>query len=253
MKHTIYLLLLLLLFFCCFSCSSNVKNEVFTAQEIIDKAIEESGGSNFNKSNIRFDFRDKSYFAKRDKGKFLLGRSFVQDSNSITDYFTNSEFQRLVDNRSVEVADSLISKYKTSINSVHYFAKLPHGLNDPSVNKVLIGEETIKGETYFKIRVTFNEVGGGEDFDDVFFYWINKKNWKTEYLAYSYNEDDGKGMRFREAYNERYIKGIRFLDYNNYRPKDSTIKLIDLGKNFEKNKLNFLSKIELKNIEVDLF
>ena len=58
-------------------------------------------------------------------------------------------------------------------------------------------------------------------------------------------------MRFREAYNERFIEGIRFVDYNNYKSSDGLMALIDLGKIFEKNKLNLLSKIELKNIVVN--
>ena len=127
----------------------------------------------------------------------------------------------------------------------------PYGLNATPVNKYLLGEEEIKNKTYYKIRVTFNKEGGGEDFEDVFIYWVDKETFKVKYLAYSYNEDDGVGMRFREAYNERFIEGIRFVDYNNYKSSDGLMALIDLGKIFEKNKLNLLSKIELKNIVVN--
>ena len=82
-------------------------------------------------------------------------------------------------------------------------------------------------------------------------YWVNTVTSKVDYLAYSYNEDDGKGLRFREAYNERYVKGIRFVDYNNYKPKDNTSKLEELDKQFIDNKLELLSKIELKEVTVN--
>ena len=100
--------------------------------------------------------------------------------------------------------------------------------------------------------MTFNQEGGGEDYEDVFVYWTDKQSFKIGYVAYSYNEEDGVGMRFREAYNERYVNGLRFVDYKNYKTEDPETKLTDLGKAFEKNQLKLLSKIELENIDVDL-
>ncbi|WP_411894848.1 DUF6503 family protein [Winogradskyella sp. A2] len=247
MKH-LYILLLILL---TIGCKQEQKQPILTANEIIDKSIEVSGGERFNRSEISFDFRGISYFAQRKKGNFLLARSFLNVTDSITDFLTNNEFKRLVGEEFIEVADSMVTKYKASVNSVHYFSVLPYGLNDGAVNKTLLGEEEIKNKAYYKIKVTFNKEGGGEDFEDVFIYWIDKENFKVQYLAYSYNEDDGVGMRFREAYNERYVGGIRFIDYNNYKSSESLLSLIDLGKFFEKNKLNLLSKIELKNVVVN--
>jgi hypothetical protein len=83
-------------------------------------------------------------------------------------------------------------------------------------------------------------------------YWFGKQSYKVDYLAYSYNEVDGVGMRFREGYNERYINEIRFVDYNNYKAEDPKIELVNLGKAFENKQLKLLSKIELENVKVDL-
>ena len=99
--------------------------------------------------------------------------------------------------------------------------------------------------------MTFNEKGGGEDFEDVFIYWINTDNFKADYIAYSYAEDDGLGLRFREAYNERFVNGIRFVDYNNYKPKDDEVQLVNLDNLFQKNELELLSVVKLKNITVN--
>ncbi len=238
------------------SCKTETKSQEiksFTVQEIIDKSIEVAGGSQFESSKISFNFRDKFYEAKHNEGEFSLLRiSIKNETDSIIDILSNDGFERITNNKVVEVPDSMVVKYSASVNSVHYFSVLPHGLNDKAVNKKLIGEEQIKNEAYYKIEVTFDEVGGGEDFEDVFIYWINKTSFKPDYLAYLYNEDDGKGMRFREAYNERYIEGLRFVDYNNFKPENNSTKLRDLGKAFENNQLQLLSKIDLENIEVTL-
>jgi hypothetical protein len=141
-------------------------------------------------------------------------------------------------------------KYTASVNTVHYFALLPYGLNDAAVNKSSLGEVTIKNKVYHKIKVTFSQEGGGEDYEDVFVYWIDAETFKADYIAYSYIEDDGVGIRFREAYNERMVNGLRFVDYNNYKSEDATMDLLGLDKAFESGSLKLLSKIELENIVV---
>lgn len=242
-----------------FSCKQVAKEEVITAQIIVDKSIEVSGGERFERSAIDFDFRDKSYLATREKGKFSLIRISSQDDEElIIDELTNKGYTKKVGTignsnvKIITVSDSLSAMYSASVNSVHYFSVLPYGLNDKAVNKTLLGEEQIRDKNYYKIKVTFDAEGGGEDYEDVFVYWFDKELFKLDYLAYSYNENDGKGMRFRQAYNERFVNGLRFVDYKNYMPKDSTQKLMELGNAFENNQLELLSQIELKNVTVDL-
>ena len=147
----------------------------------------------------------------------------------------------------------MATKYHRSINAVHYFSILPYGLNDKAVNKTYLGDVDIKGKPYYKIEVTFDKEGGGEDYDDVFVYWINKDTHEADYLAYSYNEGPKDiGMRFREAYNRREVNGLSFTDYNNYKPTDSLATVYDLDSLFVANKLQLLSKIKLKHITVNL-
>lgn len=235
-----------------FNCKGEKQVVNLTADEIITKSIEKAGGKTFDNSVIRFDFRDKYYVARRDKGQFSLIRMFKDGNDSVFDLLTNSNFDRFINNSRVIIEDSLKSKFTASVNSVHYFSVLPYGLNAEAVNKTSLDEEQIKGKDYYKIKVTFIADGGGEDYEDVFVYWFNKESFNVDYLAYSYNEDDGVGIRFREAYNERFVNGLRFVDYNNYMIENSNLELFDLGKAFEENKLKLLSKIELKNIEVEL-
>ncbi|CAH8283276.1 hypothetical protein EV196_102237 [Mariniflexile fucanivorans] len=237
------IILLVVLTISMLSCEKEIKD----ATVIVRKSIEVSGGNLIKNSNIEFDFRDKHYFAKRNSNGFTLARV----SDSIVDLLSNKGFERVINEHVVEVADSMIPKYAASVNSVHYFSVLPYGLDGDAVNKSYLGTSKLAGKEYYKIKITFNEEGGGEDFEDVFIYWINAETFKVDYLAYSYNEDDGVGFRFREAYNERYIKGIRFVDYNNYKPTNENVSLENLDNLFETGDLSLLSKIELKNIIVD--
>ncbi|WP_296384030.1 DUF6503 family protein [Winogradskyella sp.] len=241
------------------SCKNEPEAKSLSADEIINKSIEVSGGEKFERSAIDFDFRGKIYTSTREKGKFTLSRTSIEaDSIFIIDHLNNEGYSRQIGKmktnglKTIVVEDSMAVKYIASVNSVHYFSTLPYGLNDKAVNKSLLNEERIKNKDYYKIKVTFNEEGGGEDYEDVFVYWIDKELFKLDYLAYSYNEDDGVGMRFREVYNERYVNGLRFVDYNNYKAENTKIKLTELGKAFEANQLKLLSKIELENVKVDL-
>ncbi len=228
------------------SCKKDVQPN---ADTIISKAIEVAGGNHVAASTIDFDFRDKHYKAIRNNGMFQLEREFRDSIYVIKDVYTNTDFTRFVNNEAVVVHDTMAKKYTNSVNSVHYFSVLPFGLDAAAVNKTYLEDVVIKGKTYHKIKVTFSQDGGGEDFEDVFVYWVNTDTNKIDYLAYSYLTDGG-GMRFREAYNERYVKGIRFVDYNNYKPYNNNEKLLDLDSLFENNELKLLSKIETENVEV---
>lgn len=235
-----------------FSCKNEADTASLSAADIINKSISISGGEYVESSLIKFIFRDKSYVAKRLKGETSMVRMFIDKNDTITDFLSNSDYKRLIGQDYVKVADSMVKKYSASVNSVHYFSVLPYELNNKSVKKRGLGEEQIKTKKYYKIEVTFNEDGGGEDYEDVFIYWFDKETFKLSYLAYSYNENDGLGMRFREAYNERYVKGIRFVDYNNFKIDDGSVKLLDLAKAFGNNQLTLVSKIKLESVNVDL-
>ena len=233
----------LVLFYCV-----NSKNEN-PADGIIDKAIEVSGGDIFSNSIIDFDFRNRHYKAFRNNGLFEFEREFQDTLGTFKDVLSNSGYERFLNNEPYQVHDTMSVKYARSINSVHYFSILPYGLNDESVNKTYLEKVTIKDQEYHKIKVTFSENGGGEDYDDVFLYYINTNSSKLDYFSYLYYVDGG-GIRFREAYNERYVKGLRFVDYKNFKPEQEDADLNILDSLYQIEELKLLSKIELENISV---
>lgn len=220
------------------------------AQQIVDRAIEYAGGEKIDNSRIRFEFRDRTYLVDRLTDKWKMEREFSDSLDHVTDRYDEAGFQRYLNEKPIEIADSMAFKYIESINSVIYFALLPYKLNDPAVQKEYLGMDTLSDKIYYLIKVSFQKEGGGEDFQDEFIYWFQIEDFSLDYLAYSF-QTNGGGIRFREAYNERFVKGIRFVDYRNYKAKAAKLSLENLSSAFKENDLELLSTIELKNITVD--
>lgn len=232
-------------------CKSE-SDDLSTAQSVIDKAIEASGKAKLKHAKLSFDFRGYSYQSLGDCDRFSLKRIENTSKAKIVDtYLTDGRFSRLENDSLTQVADTTATKISEAINSVHYFVQLPYRLNDKAVQKTYLGLDTIDKKLYHNIKVSFKQEGGGTDFQDVYLYWFEKNDYKLDYLAYSFVVNGG-GIRFREAYNERIIEGIRFVDYKNYKPKSKDIKLENISKAFKNRELELLSKIENKNIRLEV-
>ncbi len=216
------------------------------AQSIIDKSIKVHGGKRYLKKSFQFEFRDKSYSYENDGNNYLYTRAFTKDDQHIEDKLSNSSFERTINNQPTRLSTKQSTSYSNSVNSVIYFAMLPHFLNDPAVNKKYLGKTRIKDQQYHKIQVSFDQDGGGTDHDDIYIYWINSMSYHLDYLAYSFHVNGG-GVRFRSAYNRRIIDGITFQDYINYKG-DKNIPPEQMDELFSQQKLKELSRIELKNI-----
>ena len=237
-----------LIVFFLISCSTDLSDP----QKIVDESILVHGGEKYLSGNIEFDFRGRHYIAHREGGKFSYERVFEDPRDPaavVHDFLSNDGFSREINQQPVTVPDSMALKYTSSVNSVIYFALLPYGLNDPSVNKKLLGTTTLEEKRYYKIEITFGPEGG-EDYEDAFYYWIHEKNFTVDYMAYSYEENDGKDIRFRKAINPRVINGIMFQDYINYKPKGPGKKLEEVETLFKTGELEELSRIELEGIIV---
>lgn len=238
------LIAITILSFYFFSCNSKLSDP----QKIVDKAIEAAGGKKYNNLNAEFDFRDKHYIANRNGGSFSYERIFEDSLGTIHDFVTNEGFKREINGRVAMIPDTMAAKYTSSTNSVNYFALLPYGLNDAAVNKKYLGETTINDQAYYKIRVTFDADGGGEDYDDVYLYWFNQKTFAMDYLAYSFAEDDETSFRFRVAYNPRVVNGIKFQDYINYKPKNNSFNVTQAEELYKQGELVELSRINTENV-----
>jgi len=217
-------------------------------QTIIDQAIAVHGGEKFENLNLSFDFRDKHYTAERKEGLYTFTRSFTDSTGQVKDVLTNNSFTRTVNGVKQTLPAERVKAFTSSVNSVIYFALLPFGLNDPAVRKKFMASVTINQIPYYKIKVGFNQEGGGTDFQDEFLYYIHQKRFTMDYLAYTFATDGG-GIRFRQAINPQTVGGIRFQDYINYEPQGE-INFLEIDKLFAAGQLQELSRIELQNLRV---
>lgn len=217
------------------------------AKVIFEACLKAHGGEIYNHASYAFRFRNQEFSFKNSEEIFTYTRSFVKEGKSFEDEMTNNRFTRTIDGALQEIKEEMVERYRASVNSVIYFATLPHKLTDAAVNKEYMGIDTILNKSYDILRVTFSQEGGGEDYDDEFYYWINMENHQIDYLAYSYTEDEG-GVRFRQAYNTTLVDGILFQDYVNYEVEVGT-PLSKIPKLFEAGSIKELSKIETENIK----
>lgn len=221
----------------------------YDPQELVDHAIT-AHGANLSGKKVSFDYRDRTYTLRREKGSYTFIRAWQDDSlGFVQDILINSkEFTRFQDGDTVVLDEEWSGKYASSVNSVFYFFQIPYVLNDGGVIKKYVGEFEINGEPYLAVQVTFKENGGGEDFQDVFLYWIHKEFSTIDFFAYSYLTDGG-GARFREAINRRKASGLLVQDYINYKVEKGT-PLKDLPDLFNQGKLEELSRIENTKVKV---
>lgn len=257
MKNIWSLFLLIILYSCGTEPEGTVEggtenSPADSATWIVNQAIATHGGKNIENSRISLDFRDRHYISDRKGGQFTYERIWQDTSgDNYRDVLTNEELYREINGERVTLSAKDSSAYANSTNSVIYFALLPYFLNDPAVRKSYLGKGQIKGQSYYEIKVTFRQEGGGKDYEDEFLYWIHTEDFTMDYLAYNYITDGG-GARFREAYNVRTIEGIRFADYINYKPTPDTKEVAIFDDLYNRGELEELSRIESKNIEVKL-
>lgn len=233
---------------CLSSCGD--EKQKLSVDQVIQKTIERHGGEKYNNMEVEFDFRKRHFRAKISNGQYVYERSFRSNEGWVTDVWSNDKFKRMIDQKEIKLDQQNLRTYRTATNSVIYFALLPFTLDDPVVNRQLMRSVEIKSKSYYKVEMTYDENGGGEDFENVYVYWINKEDFTIDYLAYSFNINGG-GVRFREAYNQRDVKGIRFQDYRNYTiDKDFPAQELDYA--FQTDQLKLLSEIKLENVKVGL-
>ena len=232
--------------------SCNDEPSASEADKIISRVIEKAGGEKYEKAEIEFTFRNNKYTSSRNNGQYEFTRTITDSTNTVYyDVLNNEGFKRYKGEEQVEISDSLSGIYSESVNSVHYFLQLPFGLNDDAVIKELVGQDTIAGQVYHEIKVTFRQQGGGADHEDVYMYWVNKEDLTIDYLAYRYFVNEG-GIRFRKAVNPRTVNGIRFVDYENYKTEELSTPLKELDEMFQKGELIKVSQIENEILEVKI-
>ncbi|MEO1174393.1 MAG: DUF6503 family protein, partial [Myxococcota bacterium] len=212
--------------------------------EHVDRAQLAHGSAILARSRVVFTFRGTRYEMERNRGGYAYRRN---EPNGRQIELSNHGVTLSVGGQTVPLDEKSARGASETVNSVVYFASLPLALTDPAVKLIDAGEETIKGETYHRVRVTFRQEGGGADHDDIFMYWFRERDGVMDYLAYSYRRNGG-GIRFRVATHAETIEGIRFQDYDNYEVADLSTALESLPQLWTSGALSKLSEIKTEDV-----
>ena len=240
-----------------FSCSTSGKKEEpaeetkveapTKAEEIIAASIQAHGGELYKQAHFSFTFRGNTYRFKNNYQEFEYEfNGLNKQEDSVRTLVNSNSVNVWINNQPIDLNEKQRLSYSDNLNSVIYFATLHHKLGDESVNEFYQGSTTIKAKNYEVVKVSFDQEGGGTDFDDEYYYWINSETMLIDYLAYNY-QTNGGGVRFRAAYNPRTVGGIHFQDYINYKAEVGT-PLAQLPELYENGKLEEISRIETENI-----
>lgn len=258
-KKQSYLLILLALFiFSCDQIKENSKEKVeeqaksvletfYAGDILINQVIKAHGGVAYDSAHFQFVFRDITYRFQNKGEEYIYEREGVIKGDSIHDILNNGQLSRVKNGVQVNLEPEEAKKYAESINSVIYFATLPYKLKDEAVIPKIKDTIQINAIDYQVIQVKFKQEGGGTDFEDEYYYWINEDTKEIDFLAYNYQVNGG-GVRFRSAYNKRRVNGILFQDYINYKAPVGT-PLNRLPNLWESNRLEELSRIETESIQ----
>lgn len=238
-------LIIALILFVFIGCSTTTKD---AATAWIEKANTAHGTALLNQLSFRFTFREYTYGLTRKKYTKSYSRTKLTKEGVLTDTLYNGkDFQRWIDGKPISVSDSLKQLYSESINSVLYFIQLPLVLNDAAVQSNHLGKEIIHGEPYVKLKVTFQQEGGGVDYQDEYRYWIHQKTHLVDFLAYRFYSGKG-GTRFRKVSHRERFNGIVFQDYENFSPLTPFPPMDSLAYLYTKGKLKKVSTIQQKEI-----
>ena len=235
-------------------CTSSPPDSAPSGAAVLDSARAAHGSALLTQAQIQFQFRDDRYSLRQNDGRFRYRRAYVDSlGQAVTEVFASDTTYRRVEGSRVPLSAEEQSDVETTVNSVAYFALLPEPLGDSAVQPAYQGQDTIRGVPYHRVQVTFEQAGGGRDWQDVFLYWFRTDTYAMDYLAYAYGlgPDEETGTRFRSAYNERRVSGVRFADYRNY--TDSTLTVDQMHRYpalLERDALRLVSRIELDSVRV---
>ena len=230
--------LTLITLFYLFSACSNTQDP----DKIIDKSVAYYHMDKLKNASLEFVFRKAKFKAMQKDGQFKYERTFSDSTGNVHDILTNEGFRRIVNGKELSLDSIDYAKYSQSLNAVIYFLYLPLKLNDPSVVKNYVAEVSIKGKTYHKLKISFDQSKGGADHNDVYYYWFDTEDYSMDHFAYS-----SGGNRFREVLRIQNAGGVIFQDYINYQmPLDDSITtILKYDSLYEAGKLRELSRIEL--------
>ena len=223
----------------------------------IARARTAHGAAVLDNADVSFTFRGTPFVVSRNGATFRYQRTTTDSTGAtIVEWVDNDGTHRSVNGTEVTLAADEAGILATAVNSVAYFALLPYSLGDPAVRARSLAPDTINGQAYDRVEVTFAQDAGGADWEDRYVYWIHPGSGTMDYLAYSYEPDAADtsrsetGTRFREVIGVQTVGGVRFQDYRNLTADSIGSEIERFGDFFNRGETFQVSDVILENIAV---
>ncbi len=233
------------------SCKEYQKNqdgELLDGKTILEKCIENHGGSIFNSSNIKLTTNDIDYemVNYQYKVKYSMRKFFNKDLHVVNydrgyvQYFINDSL------RNSNAYNNFV--VNTRLDNFLYLLSIPFNLDFNGTITERLEDVTIRSKDYYSIHISFPKI---EDVpENEFILYIDKESFQMSFLALKYNIL-GSSISFRRFMNPRTVDGVMFQDYISFTPKeDSNATLQDLYIEYNKATLKDAKPIKLKKISV---
>ena len=220
---------------------------------LVRAAQEAHGADALEGATLLFTFRGDPFVAWRDGGRFRYTRTTTDSlGREVVDVLDNDGVSRSVAGEAVPLAEDEARRIETAVNSVVYFATLPAALSDAAVRARSLGPDSVAGQRYDLLEVTFAQDGGGRDWEDRYLYWLHPERHTLDYLAYTYelspgaSGEDDTGHRFRRVLGTSDAGGFRVQDYENL-TADSLSRLEDYPAALARGRTRAVSEVRTED------
>ena len=220
--------------------------------DVVDRAIEHHGGEIYRHSETELDLCSKSgcfdVTARLDGDRWAYTVSGKSGSSQLRVRSAHDALTVHRDGAEETVAAGKEQRFRDWAMARVYFCFLPFRLNDPSVYKQDFGLVDWDGRRLHKVKVTF-EAGTSTDAGDQYMYWFDPETARLEHFAYSY-DDNGGGIRFREAVRYRRVGGLLFFDQENHGIDGPGLSVDAIDAAYVRDAMRHVSTVRLEHIRV---
>lgn len=241
--RTLIVAIILLLF----SCNNE---QSLSGEDLLNRAIEVSGGDSFFHSTISFDAQGMRYTMERDGNIANFTSERQVDTTYYKATYRNGYQQYFVNGVEQEESFSSRKFISSRLEGFLYLTSIPHVFNQTAVIVNRKEDVVIRNKTYQVLHITFTKLPE-DDPGNEFYLYIDPVSGYVEFRAEKLDLD-GETNLLKKAYNPRIIEGIRFVDYKVFTTRDTTMLLSDYYKAYDIPNLIPIGDIEYTNIEVEL-
>lgn len=232
---------------CVFAFISCAEKPTLTAEQILSKSIEATGGKKFYNSTIRFEADNLHYTLERKNHITNFTAERLKENDSMKAVYNNGQISYYLNGVYQEPGTYSQRILNTKVDGFVYAFSLPFVLDQNAVRLSRDPDVTIRRQNYHVLHATFAKTEDGHD--DEFYLYIHPETFLVEFYAMRYYYAGGKNL-FRRLYNSRMVDGLRFADYYSFTATESDIPLGDLYKYYSVPQLREVQHVQYTNIEV---